>query len=38
VEVVNKQLPDNAKQARAIIEISNELTTPCVPSRGRKYG
>ncbi len=38
VEVADKQLPNNAKQARAIIEIPNELATPYVPSRGRKYG
>ncbi len=34
VEVVDKQLPNNAKQARAFIYIPNEFATPCVPSRG----
>jgi hypothetical protein len=38
VEVAHKQLPYNAKQAKTIIEIPNELATPCVPSRGQKYG
>jgi len=38
VGVVDKQLLDNAKQIRGIIEIPNELATPCIFSTWQKYG
>jgi len=37
VGVVDKQLPDNAKQVGAIIEIPNELATPCILSTWQKH-